>query len=90
VGICPCSSAGSARSPTPAELVSYAHATNGRMAGVTDNRGVAGIAYEAGSDRVSSVAGPVTGTVGYTYGAEAERLTMSSPGGVTWCCGHPR
>ncbi|HEV2471029.1 MAG TPA: RHS repeat-associated core domain-containing protein [Chthonomonadales bacterium] len=42
------------------------------------------IAYEPGSDRVSSVTDPVTGTVDYTYAPTGERLTMTLPGGGTW------
>ncbi|MFN3648770.1 MAG: RHS repeat domain-containing protein [Armatimonadota bacterium] len=51
---------------------------------VTDGRGTTTLAYESGSDRVSSVTDPVTGAVGYTYGISGQRLTMTLPGSATW------
>ncbi len=69
---------------TPAETVTYAYGSNGRMESVTDNRGTTTLSYEAACDRLHSITDPVTGAVSYTYGPLGERQTMSLPGGGTW------
>src|SRR5207244_2222066 len=65
----------------PGETVTYGYGQNGRTESVQDNRGSTLIAYEAGSDRVSSVTDPVTGAVGYQYDLMGNRRFMSLPGG---------
>ncbi len=69
---------------TPAETISYSYGANGRTQTVSDNRGTTSMAYEAGNDRVASVADPVTGTMSYTYGPAGERTMMTLPSGGVW------
>ena len=69
---------------SPAETVSYGYGANGRMESVTDNRGTTSLTYEAGSDRVSSVTDPVTGTLTYSYGVMGQRETLTLPDAAAW------
>jgi RHS repeat-associated protein len=66
------------------EVVDYHYDGNGRTNSVHDGRGTTVFTYEAGSNRVTSVTDPVTGTLSYTYLLNGERNTMTLPGGGVW------
>jgi len=66
------------------ETITYTYDTAGRTGTVSDNRGTTTLAYETGSDRISSATDPVTGTISYKYGLTGVRTSVTLPDGRQW------